>query len=182
MLKSTRIPTICLALAALVVLPGRLLAQDTSGMPDAKYHLAIAKTHNVHATDNALLLKKYAAGHKTVPADVMKEHTAAMNFHLQAARKSYAKLAATAKANPNQKNQADLLKQIDVIDKRLAKVNDMVKKLETQSSEADKVALQAAEISNELAANRAASQSVDNNFYNMDSSNYYEDGLGHFVD
>ncbi|HEY2839802.1 MAG TPA: hypothetical protein VGJ26_11670 [Pirellulales bacterium] len=182
MLKTVKLAALFIALTAVSASPARLLAQETTTTPDAKYRLAIAKTHTVHASDNAILLRKYAMSHKTVPADIVKEHTAAMKFHLQAARNSYAKLATAAKTETDPKKQADLLKQISTIDTRLAKINDMVKKLETQTTTADEVALKSAEISNELATSRAATQSVDDNFYNMDSSNYYEDGLGHFTD
>jgi hypothetical protein len=186
MLKTSRLVAICFALTAVAVSPSHLRAQDSkqdpNTSPDHKYHLAIAKTHTVHANDNALLLKKYAAGHKTVPDDVVKEHTGAMKYHLNAARKAYASLAKTAKTDGGPKKQADLAKELSTIDARLAKINDMVKKLETQTSAADQVAAESAKISAELANSRAATQAVDNNFYNMSSSDYYEDGLGHFVD
>jgi hypothetical protein len=182
MLNTARLAAFCVALIAVAVSPSRSHAQDPSTTPDGKYHLAIAKTHTVHANDNAILLKKYAAGHKTVPDDVVKEHAASMKFHLNAARKAYASLAKTAKTEPDSKKQADLLKELNTIDGRLSKINDMVKKLETQTTVADQVAADSAKISAELAASRAATQAVDNNFYNMSSSDYYEDGLGHFVD
>jgi len=140
------------------------------------YHLAIAKTHNLHANDHVQLLQKYATAHKTVPKEVLKDHADAIRFHLQAARNSYAKLAAVSK------DQDELLKQIDVIDKRLAKVNGMVKTLETRSTLSTDVVAQTAAITQELAANHNAAQQADNSFYNMESSDYYEDGLGHFTD
>jgi hypothetical protein len=186
MFNTARLAAFCVVLAAVVVLPSFLRAQDSkqdpNTSPDHKYHLAIAKTHTVHANDNALLLKKYAAGHKTVPDDVIKEHTGAMKYHLNAARKAYASLAKTAKGDGDAKKQADLAKELSTIDSRLAKINDMVKKLETQTTAADQVAAESAKISAELANSRAATQAVDNNFYNMSSSDYYEDGLGHFTD
>jgi len=181
MSKTTTLALLLVAFIALIAAPG-LQAQDADAKPDSHYHLAVAKTHSVHAADNVLLLKKYAAGHKTVPADVIKDHTSAMKYHLQAARSSYAKLAAAVKSESDPKNQAALLKEIDALDQRLAKVSGMVKTLETQTTKADQVVEQSAAIAKEMDANRLASQSVDNNFYNMDSSSYYETGLGHFTD
>jgi DNA repair ATPase RecN len=182
MLKAASLSACCVALSLVALAPARLLAQDPNAMPDSKYHLAIAKTHTVHANDNAILLKKYATGHKTVPSEVIQEHTGSMKYHLTAARKAYASLAKTAKTEGDPKKQADLAKELTTIDARLAKINDMVKKLETQTTAADEVAAESAKISTELATSRAATQAVDNNFYNMSSSDYYEDGLGHFVD
>lgn len=182
MLKTASLAACCVGLTMVLVSPSRSFAQDASTMPDGKYHLAIAKTHTVHANDNAILLKKYATSHKKISEDVVKEHTGAMTYHLNAARKSYANLAKAAKAEADPKKHDALMKELTTIDARLAKINDMVKKLETQTTVADRVAADSAKISAELATSRAASQAVDNNFYNMSSSNYYEDGLGHFVD
>lgn len=181
-MKTKILIVLCVASLALMASASGVVAQLPDSMPDDKYHLANAKAHDVHANDHAILLRKYAAAHKSVPPEVLKEHTDALKFHLQSARRSYGKLSASAKSQKDLKNQAELLKQIDLIDKRLTKINEMVKKLETESAEASLVAAHSAAISRELMANRVANQSVDNDFYNMQSWSYYEEGLGHFAD
>jgi hypothetical protein len=165
--------------------PGTATAKTPAAAPaddkaaatrDSKYHLAMAKAHNTHANDHIRLLHKYAAVHQTVPPDVLQDHAESSQFHLQKARASYAKLRETSQGQQN------LTKQLDTIDARLAKLNDMMTKLQAQNAESKAIMAHTAAITAQMAANHQDSEEVDRNFYNMDSSSYYTEGLGHFTD
>ncbi len=151
-------------------------AGKTATADDSNYNLAEARMHNIHANDHIRLLHKYAAAHKTVPPAVVKERTDTAKFHVQKARASYAKMRESAKDQPA------MTKQLDVIDARLAKLTEMIDKLQKQNAEAKSVMAQTAAITAQMAATHAANDEIDRNFYNMDSSSYYTDGLGHFTD
>ncbi len=168
-----------------------LLVQATSALaadgPDAtslqaeKYHLALGKTYNMQAHDHARLLSKYAAIGERVPADVVQEHAAAIRFNAQAAKKSFSRLEGLAKTDPA------LSQQVAQMQQRLDKVNALVAQLEARVAQqgelqADTVAAQSAEISQQLRSNHAGARETDNRFYNADSDAYYFTGDGHFVD
>lgn len=158
----------------------RSQAQDDKSRQSGKYHLAAGKTYNMHAHDHARMLGKYAALGKTVPADVVKEHAAAIRYDAQAAKRSFASLGKTAP------NNSQLSKQIEQLQARLDRVTELTKKLEMQTSknavESKVVAGQSQEISELLRTNHAAAKEADSDFYDSDSDNYYGTGEGHFVD
>ena len=82
-----------------------------------------------------------------------------------------------------EKGNPEIVKHLTDVDKRLDKVLALVNQLEAQrNADAKVLAAQTAAISAELKANNDAAQSIDSNFYNMDSSSYYSTGEGHFVD
>ncbi len=142
----------------------------------AKYRLAMAKAHTLHANDHIRLLNKYAALHEEIPAEVVQEHTDTAKYHIQAAKNSYAKLREHAKGQP------DMTKQLDAMDARMAKLSAMVDKLQAENTQAERVLAHTAAISAQLKQAHDANEDVEDNFYNMDSSSYYTEGLGHFVD
>jgi len=159
--------------------PATAKAQAASGdqaTRNAKYRLAMAKAHTVHANDHIRMLNKYAALHQDVPAEVVQEHADTAKYHIQAAKSSYAKLREHAKGQP------DVTKQLDAIDARMAKLSAMVDKLQAENKQAETVLAHTAAISAQLKQAHDANADVEDNFYNMDSSSYYTDGLGHFVD
>ncbi|HXT59535.1 MAG TPA: hypothetical protein VN699_12920 [Pirellulales bacterium] len=174
----------CQSLIALVlVLATAALADDGRGgdsLRGEKYQLALAKTYNMQAHDHARMLDKYAALGERVPADVVKEHAAAIRFNANAARKSFAKLGETA-------NNPALAGQFAQMQQRLNKVTELADRLEAQveqegSGESQLVGSQSAEISRQLRANHVDAQEADGNFYGSDSESYYFTGEGHFVD
>jgi hypothetical protein len=168
-----------------LVLATTALAADDGRGDDSlrgdQYHLALGKTYNMQAHDHARMLGKYAALGERVPADVVKEHAAAIRFNATAAKKSFAKLAEFAN------NKPALAGQLAQMQQRLDKVTELADRLETQveqegTGEAQLIASQSAEISRQLRANHVDANEADGNFYNSDSDSYYFTGNGHFVD
>jgi hypothetical protein len=156
-----------------------------------QYHLATAKTQNIHANDHARLLGKYAAtSDEPVPSAVVKHHLGAIRANAQLAAKSYDKLSAAAKQNPM------VSKQLAEINARLAKVNQLVDELEAQSKreavESKAVIAKTNALSQELKATHLANKALDQaflqgeqqnvQFSDPDSSDYYFTGEGHFID
>jgi hypothetical protein len=174
----------CTLASAILVLATSALAadgQDETSLQGEKYHLALGKTYNMQAHDHARLLSKYAAVGERVPADVVKEHAAAIRFNAQAARKSFTKLEGLAKTDPA------LSQQVAQMQQRLDKVNALVAQLEARVEQqgelqSETVAAQTAEISQQLRSNHVSARETDDRFYNADSDAYYFTGEGHFVD
>jgi len=174
----------CTLGSAILVLATSSLAsdgQDETSLQGEKYHLALGKTYNMQAHDHARLLSKYAAVGERVPAEVVKEHAAAIRFNAQAARKSFTKLEGLAKTDPA------LSQQVAQMQQRLDKVNALVAQLEARVEQqgelqSETVAAQTAEISQQLRSNHVSARETDNRFYNADSDAYYFTGEGHFVD
>jgi hypothetical protein len=182
---------VCLAFAT-----SAALAADTPSTTRRgdQYHLAAAKTKNIHAHDHARLLGKYAAASdEPVPAAIVKEHAAAIRANAQQARKSYQALSAGAAKDPA------VARQLEEINKRLNKVDELVERLESQSKR-DSAASRAViaetkAISQELKATHDASKEIDqafadaaqeeraaSQFDNRQSPDYYFTGEGHFID
>jgi hypothetical protein len=156
-----------------------------------QYYVAAAKTYNMHAHDHARMLGKYAAAaDHPVPAEVVKEHTAAIGANVERARRSFAKLAHTAKPNP------DLATQLAEIQKRLAAVTKQLSQLNASSAmeavDQKLVLSQTAGISRGLQATHLASKKIDAalvqaadanaQFDDSQSDSYYFTGEGHFID
>jgi hypothetical protein len=169
--------------ALVLVLATAALAGDGPGgdsLRGEEYQLALAKTYNMQAHDHARMLDRYAALGERVPADVVKEHAAAIRFNANAAKRSFAKLGETA-SNPALASQLAQMRQ------RLDNVTELADRLEAQtaqegSGESQLVGTQSAEISRQLRANHVDAQEADGNFYGSDSESYYFTGEGHFVD
>jgi hypothetical protein len=186
---------ILLALVAFAVArtASTLLAADSAATARRgdHYHLATAKTQNIHANDHVRLLGKYAAASvEPVPAAVVKHHLDAIRANTQLAGKAYGKLSSAAKQDPA------VSKQLAEINARLAKVNELVEQLETQSKdeavESKAVIAKTIALSQELKATHQANKAIDQaflqdeqqeeQFTDTDSSDYYFTGEGHFID
>jgi hypothetical protein len=175
----------CHGLVSLVLILAPLALADDGRAGDSLqgegYHLALGQTYNMQARDHAHLLGKYAALGQRVPAEVVKEHAAAIRFNANAAKKSFAKLGETANDKPA------LAGQIAQMQQRLEKVTKLADRLEAQAEQgqaADSkiIAAQSEEISRQLQANHVDARAVGGNFYNSDSDSYYFEGRGHFAD
>jgi hypothetical protein len=169
---------------------GALEASDASKRAD-HYYVSAGKTYNMHANDHARMLRKYAkASDAPVPAEVIKEHTAAIRANVAHAQKQFAKLTASAQANP------DVAKQLAEIQKHLMQVTQQVASLESAKNADAKLVVSATDaITADLKATHETSKAVDqalNNvvenedsseqFADRDSSSYYFTGEGHFID
>ncbi len=170
----------------------QVLADDPSATKRTElYYVAAGKTYNMHANDHARMLGKYAAATgKPVPAEVVREHTAAIRANVANAQKAYAKLAEFAKTNPG------VAKQLAEINKQLASVSQQVKGLESDNQADSKLVLMATSaISQDLKTTHLASKEIDralaasqaqaqqtSRFDNLDSQSYYFTGEGHFID
>jgi methyl-accepting chemotaxis protein len=145
-----------------------------------KYHLAAGKTYNMQSQDHARMLKKYAALGEKVPADVVREHAAAIRFNADAARRSYSRLARSADGNEA------LVAQVRQLHERLDQVSATLTQLEAEASRTSanskSVVAHANEISQQLRDNHNDLRRIDEAFYNADSDSYYTTGEGHFVD
>jgi hypothetical protein len=146
-----------------------------------KYHLVMGQTYNRMAGVHARVLTKYAAAGKQVPADVIKEHAAAIGVNVEAAKKSFAKLAKAGQGTPG------VDKRVAEMQERLDKVSQQLKQLEAQvakeRAESSNVLSQVKVITTQLKANDATATQVDKESYDSDSSEYYQnpqEGLGDF--
>jgi hypothetical protein len=177
-------------LSAFTPAASALTASDASKRAD-HYFVSAGKTYNMHAHDHVRILSKYAkASNEAVPADVLKEHTAAIRANVEQAQKSYAKLAASASSSP------DVAKQLAEIQKHLDAVTKQVATLESEKAVDAKLVVSATDaITADLKATHDTSKEVDqalNNvvenedsqaqFDNPESSSYYFTGEGHFID
>lgn len=172
------------------------MAQDSPQPPHRaeRYHVAAAKTYNMHAHDHARLLGKYAAASgQPVSGKVVGEHAQAIAAHVARAQASYAKLAGAAQSNPA------VAKQLAAIEKQLSSVTSEVQKLKSastdNSAEAKLVLSETAAIAKNLKATHDASKEIEqalnesleshaeaDNFDNPNSPSYYFTGEGHFID
>src|SRR5580704_9966721 len=93
-----------LLLTGCVVLDGGLaLAQrpaDAKVRGDA-YYFYLGEVYRGHAGDHGFLLNQYSATGKPVPTEVIQEHATAIQANIEAAQKSYVKITAGAKKDPN---------------------------------------------------------------------------------
>jgi hypothetical protein len=168
------------ALTALVCHLARADDQDAASRQGGKYHVAAGKTYNMQAHDHARILQKYAALGEQIPAEVVRDHAAAIRFNTEAANRSYTRLGKSAG------NNAALAKQVKQLQDRLAKVSGSLKQLEAEAARntaaSKTVIARTNEISRQLRANHNDLRTIDNDFYNSDSDSYYTTGEGHFVD
>jgi len=159
-----------------------------------QYHMATAKTHNIHAHDYARLLSKYAAASdEPVPGAVIKEHVDAIRANTKLARESYNRLSADTKKDQR------VSKQLAEISARLAKADELIEQLEAQSKqesiESKAVIAKVDALSMELKATHMANKVIDqafiqsaqrevqsDQFSNRQSYDYYFTGEGHFID
>ncbi len=162
----------------------------------SQYYVAAGKTYNIHAHDHVRMLGKYAvASDKPVPKGVIKEHVAAIRSNIKNALAAYTKLGDSAKDNPT------VQKQLAEIQKHLASVSQQVSHLDDQATdegvESKLVLSEATAMAKDLKATHDASKEIDTalaqaaenspqeqtaRFDNLDSSNYYFTGEGHFID
>ncbi len=159
-----------------------------------QYHIATAKTHNIHANDHARLLSKYAeASDEPVPGAVIKAHVDAIRADTELARQSYNRLS----VGTQEEHLVSM--QLAEISARLAKVDELIEQLEAQSeqetSESQAVIAKVNALSTELKAAHAANKAIEQvfietaqrevrseQFSNRQSSDYYFTGEGHFID
>jgi hypothetical protein len=110
---------------------GLVLAQrpaDAKVRGDA-YYFYLGEVYRGHAGDHGFLLNQYSATGKPVPTDVIQEHAAAIRTNIEAAQKSYIKVTAAAKKDPNvvaglkgiEKNHATALSLCDKLDAECTK-------------------------------------------------------------
>ncbi len=184
------------AVAALWVLASiqPALATDDGKVPTKRgdqYHIANAKTRNMHAYDHARLLGKYAgASDEPVPSDVVKHQLAGIRDNTEMARELFGQLSDDAKQNPA------VRKQLLRIQGQLDKVTRLIAELEEQSTTdtlvTKAVTTKVQAIAQELKATHAASKQIDralntaiegnDQFYDEHANDYYFTGEGHFID
>jgi cytochrome c556 len=184
-------PLLIVSCLLLLASPAWALEATEASKRADHYYVSAGKTYNMHANDHARMLGKYAkASDKPVPAEVIKEHTAAIRANVVRAQKQFANLTTSAQANP------DVAKQLAEIQKRLAQVTQKLDSLETSKDADAKLVVSATDaITADLKATHDTSKAVDqalNNvvenedseaeFDNRDSSSYYFTGEGHFID
>jgi hypothetical protein len=189
-----------IALLAIAVAAQQTSADQPTGaaLRGDHYQLAAAKTYNMHAHDHARLLGKYAAAAaEPIPSAVIKQHAAAIRTNTDLARKSFAGLSAASRKDPA------VSKQLAEIDKRLAKLNQLIGLLDAQSkrntTETQVIKTETDAIAQELKATHTASKAIDQallraagrvanriapdrQFDDSQSPDYYFTGEGHFLD
>ncbi len=156
-----------------------------------QYHIATAKTHNIHAHDHARLLGKYAEGsEEPVPADVIQHHTQAIRKDTEKARQAFSRLSDSAKNNPA------VAQQLAKIQQQLDKVTEMVNHLEGRSETtaiaSTVVTEQMQALAEQMKATHVASKEIEqvfiqslqqrDEFQDLQTSDYYFTGEGHFID
>jgi cytochrome c556 len=177
--------------AILLLLTAAAYADDASSSKrEVRYYAAAGKTYNMHANDHARMLGKFAAAtNQPVPAEVVREHTAAIRANVSRAKQSFAKLGDAAQ-NPK------VAAQLAEIQKRLAAVTKQVDTLESEKDVDAKAVLAAtADISADLKATHDSGKAIDtainealandeqsDEFADRQASDYYFTGEGHFID
>ncbi len=175
---------------ALCFLPEVAPADDAAKRAEL-YHVAAAKTYNMHANDHARILGKYAkATDRPVPQQVVREHTQAIRTNVAQAQQAYKKLASATGNSPQVTNQ------LAEIQKRLAEVSKKVAQLESDKDAEAKMIIQATnDISADLKTTHDISKTIDaalnaqlqsedqsEEFTDRQSPDYYFTGEGHFLD
>lgn len=135
-----------------------LAPSDSPKLRGDSYFFSMGQMYDLHAFQHARMLHKFTDAHERVPAEVLKEHIAAIRANVAAAEKSFAHLSQQTQSKPS---MAAKLTEIRTYNRKILKVCDQVEQAaRDQKLEAQTLQQQAAQIKQHLTASYQTSQSA----------------------